>query len=316
MAVTYGDLLLQNTSGATVLSNTSDAINLGTLSNDINIISGNNTGIITNNPTGVTAGGFGFLNLIDFSPAVSTGFGVVLASFCNAVGVLAGGQSGVVVADFYNATGGGGITIASQSNSVNISAGNTILIQNSGNSGLTPTFAPLMIYDSSPSNLTNGRGVTIRSDNNGNNIYSGGLDGLVMIDAEPTGLGNGILLNSFNNNLRMFANTGIQMQNGTINPITITNYAPTSGGIFINDYATVANGGVLVRSQDNDVNIVSNNLGAGGVNVSVTGPAANITLTVNGPVSGVVLSNSFTGGSGTLTVDAGTHLYWNGTFIA
>jgi hypothetical protein len=206
--------------------------------------------------------------------------------------------------------------LASQYNNINLNAGNNILITNNGNSGLTPTFAPLMIYDQSPVNTTNGRGVTIRSDSNGINLYSGGADGVRLIDAEPTGTGAGMGLVSFNNNISLGSARGINMNNNSTSPITINNYASAFGGIFISDYAPAFNGGVQVLSQDNDVNIVSSNMGAGGVNVAAVGPMGNITLTTNGIVSGVVISNIFSGGVGTLTVDAGNHLYWNGTFIA
>jgi hypothetical protein len=86
--------------------------------------------------------------------------------------------------------------------------------------------------------------------------------------------------------------------------------------MFAGSAAVVSGDGlVAISSQFGDVNIVASN-SAGGVSVAALAPAGNITLVVNGPISGVILSNAFTGGSGMLTVDSGNHLYWNGTFIA
>jgi hypothetical protein len=147
-------------------------------------------------------------------------------------------------------------------------------------------------------------------------VESSGLYGIGLIDSDTTGTGGGIALSSPNNPININAGRGISLSNSTANPINIRNDASTSGGVFINDVAPPFNGSILLASANNDVNIVSSNVGAGGVNLSAVGPAGNITLTTNGPASGVVISNIFTGGVGTLTVDAGNHLYWNGTFIA
>jgi hypothetical protein len=203
--------------------------------------------------------------IADFTPPGSGG--IQMYSPGNSVGIYSG------VGDFVTNTGG----------NTSITSGNTILLTNLGNSlvGVPSSYAPLMIYDQSPPNTTNGRGVTIRSDSNAVSVYAGGLDGIRMVDAEPTGTGAGLGLVSLNNNLSLGA----------------------------------SNGSIYISSQNNDVNIVSSNTGAGGVNVSAIGGSnANIRLITNGSNTGVIISNIFTGGSGTLIVNAGSQLYWNGSF--
>ena len=83
--------------------------------NDININSGNNILISTNNVAGTPAGvGGGFLNVLDASPAPTGGVaGLVLASLSNTVFVASGQQP---------------IAIQSYDNAVNIAAGGNITL--------------------------------------------------------------------------------------------------------------------------------------------------------------------------------------------
>jgi len=90
-------------------------------------------------------------------------------------------------------------------------------------------------------------------------------------------------------------------------------YINGGGGVVLQDSAPVGFGTVQIESFSNDVNITSAN------DVNITAAyygGGNIKLTTHSNATGIVISNIDTGGVGTLTVDAGNHLYWNGTFIA
>jgi len=290
---------------------------------NINWAGGNRTGAITinnatnnvnlGNSSGITiTATLGDININNSSGAtvISNSADVIaLTTSANNIQLSAGSNlslvgNGVFIQD--NAvTGSGGIVLLSQSNDI----------------GITSAYGGVSVNDFSPVGLGV---INLYTTSNDINLYSGnrirvessGLYGIGLIDSDTTGTGGGIALSSPNNPININAGRGISLSNSTANPIIIRNDASTSGGVFINDGAPPFNGSVLLASRDNDINIVSSNVGAGGVNVSAVGPAGNITLTTNGPVSGVVISNIFTGGVGTLTVDAANHLYWNGTFIA
>jgi uncharacterized protein (DUF2345 family) len=174
------------------------------------------------------------------------------------------------------------IALTTSSNSIQLSAGTSLSLVGNGQGVSIQDNAPIGsggIYMYSPNNA-----IYIESDYGGMNLF----------DYSPSGVGSGIQLYTPSNDINLYS----------------------GGGVFINDVAPAFNGSIVLASANNDVNIVSSNVGAGGVNLSAVGPAGNITLTTNGPVSGVVISNIYTGGSGTLFVDAANHLYWNGTFIA
>ena len=93
-------------------------------------------------------------------------------------------------------------------------------------------------------------------------------------------------------------------QSGGINFVDMN--APPTTGSGTGQLRFFGNKGAI--SFDDNVNIQGN-----GSNTVVIFNTENINLTAN---SGFILTQTGTGGTGLLTVDAGNHLYWNGTFIA
>jgi hypothetical protein len=185
------------------------------------------------------------------------------------------------------------INLTTSANDINITSGNNFTLTTTNVTGTPPaSFGFLNVVDISPT-ATGVLGAVFGSIGNGVAIVSASQVGVAMLDGYGTTGGGGIALNSFNN--------AVAISGG--------------GGVQVLDTAPIGFGSVLVSSQNNDVNIVSSNVG-GGVNLSAVGTAGNITLTTAGIVSGVVISNIYNGGVGMLSVDGANHLYWNGTFIA
>ena len=203
------------------------------------------------------------------------------------------------------------INLTTTSNDINITSGNDINLSASNNAVITAScssgtpsssgsgfFAGVVsLVDTSPAfppptMLPYPVGVNIESLSNGIGVLAGG--GITLYDTSPAGVG-GIGIYSSSNGVFIEGAGG--------------------SGTRLQDSAPAGFGVVQIQSFSNDVNIISSNVG-GGVNLSAVGTAGNITLSTNGSVTGVVISNISNGGVGTLTVDSANHLYWNGTFIA
>ena len=236
------------------------------------------------------------------------------------------------------------INLTTSANDINITSGNNFTLITSNATG-TPVsgFGFLNVVDVSPV-ATGVVGAVFGSLTNGVSVVSASQVGVAILDAYATTGGGGIGLTSTSNDINLSAVQSIihgslyselsatsNVYLGTRdNAITIdettginsfatngTNTLGGAGGVIITDGAPFTFGSVLLQSFHNDINIVSYNSNVGGgVNLTAIGTNGNIRLTTNDSNTGVVISNISNGGVGTLTVDAGNHLYWNGTFIA
>jgi uncharacterized protein (DUF2345 family) len=204
------------------------------------------------------------------------------------------------------------INLTTTSNDINITSGNDINLSASNNAVITASCS-----SGTPSS-------------SGSGLFAGVVS---LVDTSPAftptipPLPVGVNIESLSNAIGVLAGGGISMYDvspagaplGGISIISSSNGVAIEGrggsGTRLQDSAPAGFGVVNIESFSNDVNIISQSAG-GGVNLLAFGTAGNITLTTNGSVTGVVISNISNGGVGTLTVDSANHLYWNGTFIA
>jgi hypothetical protein len=114
--------------------------------------------------------------------------------------------------------------------------------------------------------------------------------------------------------------SNVSSYTGTFQDQTVSTYVKASQGLgLLSDNDILINSiGTTRLYTGGDTNVSATNVsitssGATGLNFTTSSPAANIRFSVANGFGGLIISNSMNGGWGTLTVDSGNNLWWNGT---